>query len=70
MKIKEGEKLPLTEFFYLNSEGLQKIKSTQLFNNQKVIVIGVPGAFTKVCSAEHLPGYVKNFDEAKKKRDY
>ena len=67
MKIREGEKLPLSEFFYIGSDGPQKIKSTNLFENQKSIVIGVPGAFTKVCSAIHLPGYVKNFEEAKKK---
>ena len=67
MKIREGEKLPLSEFFYIDSDGPQKIKSTDLFENQKSILIGVPGAFTKVCSAKHLPGYVKNFEEAKKK---
>jgi peroxiredoxin len=67
MKIKEGDKLPLAEFFYLDDSGPQKIKSDELFNNQKTIVIGVPGAFTKVCSAKHLPGYVTNFKEAKKK---
>ena len=67
MKIKEGDQLPLSEFFYLDSSGPQKIKSADLFKNQKTIVIGVPGAFTKVCSAIHLPGYVKNFEEAKKK---
>ena len=67
MKIKEGNQLPLSDFFYLDSSGLQKIKSVDLFKNQKTIVIGVPGAFTKVCSAKHLPGYVKNFDAAKKK---
>ena len=67
MKIKEGDKLPLSELFYLDSNGVQKIKSTDLFYNQKTIVIGVPGAFTKVCSAKHLPGYVINFEAAKKK---
>jgi peroxiredoxin len=67
MKIKEGEKLPLSEFFYLGNNGPQKIKSTDLFENQKVIIIGVPGAFTKVCSAKHLPGYIKNFEAAKQK---
>ncbi len=67
MKIKEGEKIPLSEFFYLDSEGPQKISSTELLNNQKAIIIGVPGAFTKVCSVKHLPGYVTNFEEAKKK---
>ena len=67
MKIKEGEKLPLADFFYLDTSGLKKIKSSELFNNQRVIIIGVPGAFTKVCSSKHLPGYVANFEEAKKK---
>ena len=67
MKIKKGEKLPSAEFFYLNNTGLQKIKSTELLENQKAIIIGVPGAFTKVCSAKHLPGYVKNYEAAKQK---
>jgi|TARA_B100001063_G_C16697584_1_gene520723 peroxiredoxin len=67
MKIKEGEKLPVSEFFFLDSNGPQKIKSVDLFQNQKAIVIGVPGAFTKVCSAKHLPGYVNNFEAAKQK---
>ena len=67
MKIKEGEQIPESEFFYLDSSGPQKIKSSDLFKNQKAIIIGVPGAFTKVCSAKHLPGYVKNFETAKLK---
>ena len=67
MKIKEGEQLPKSEFYYLDKSGLQKIKSNDLFKNQKTIIIGVPGAFTKVCSAQHLPGYVKNFESAKQK---
>ncbi|MBA1338945.1 MAG: peroxiredoxin 5, atypical 2-Cys peroxiredoxin [Pelagibacterales bacterium] len=68
MKIKEGEKLPVSEFFYLDKENVvQKITSQKLFKNQKAIIIGVPGAFTKVCSTKHLPGYVLNYEEAKKK---
>ena len=68
MKIKIGEKLPLVEFFFLNdNKTLQKISSADLFKNQKTILIGVPGAFTNICSAKHLPGYVRSFEEAKKK---
>ena len=68
MKIKEGDKLPAADFFYLDKDNaIQKIDTNLLFKDQKVIMFGVPGAFTKVCSARHLPGYVKNFDEAKKK---
>ena len=67
MKIKEGDKIPSIDFFYLDEKGPKKIKSTELLNNHKAIIIGVPGAFTKVCSAKHLPGYVNNFEQAQKK---
>jgi peroxiredoxin len=68
MKIKEGDKLPSAEFFYLDKDNaVQKIDTNSLFKDQRVIMFGVPGAFTKVCSTKHLPSYVKNFDEIKKK---
>ena len=68
MKIKIGEKLPSVNLFILDDNNIvQKINSNFIFKNQKAILIGVPGAFTKVCSAKHLPGYVNNFENAKKK---
>ena len=68
MKIKVGDKLPVSEFFYLNQKSeVKKINTSDIFKNQKVILLGMPGAFTKTCSAIHLPGYVKNYDTAKKK---
>ncbi len=68
MKIKVGDKLPLSEFFYLDeNNNVKKINSSSLFKDQKAILIGVPGAFTKVCSAKHLPSFISNFEKAKKK---
>ena len=68
MNIKEGEKLPASEFFYLdNNNVVQTVDTSTLLKGHKAIIFAVPGAFTKVCSAKHLPGYVKNFQEAKKK---
>ena len=58
MKIKVGEKIPTIDFFYIDNSGaVKKVKSTELLAKQKAILIGVPGAFTKVCSTKHLPGY-------------
>ena len=37
------------------------------FNNKKIILFGVPGAFTPTCTNEHLPGYIKHFDSFKLK---
>ena len=68
MKIKVGDKLPVSEFFYLNQKSeVKKISTTDIFKNQKVVLLGMPGAFSKTCSGIHLPGYVKNYETAKKK---
>ncbi len=68
MKIKIGDKLPQNDFFYLDDTNeVKKISTSDLFKDEKIIILGMPGAFTKTCSAIHLPGYVKNYDLVKKK---
>ena len=37
---------------------------------KKVILFGLPGAFTSVCSASHLPGYVSSHESYKAKGIY
>ena len=37
------------------------------FQNKKIILFGVPGAFTPTCSEKHLPNYIKLYDNFKKK---
>ena len=39
----------------------------ELLKNKNIILFGLPGAYTSVCSAKHLPGYVKNFEKYKAK---
>lgn len=34
---------------------------------KKVVIFGLPGAFTPTCSAQHVPGYLKNLDALKAK---
>ena len=68
MKIKIGDKLPQNDFFYLDEKNeVKKITTNDLFKDQKAIILGMPGAFTKTCSALHLPGYIKNYELASKK---
>ena len=67
MKIKAGDKLPGSELFYLDQNNeVKKINILDLCKN-KTIILGMPGAFTKTCSALHLPGYVKHYQQALKK---
>ena len=68
MKIKVGDKLPQNDFFYLDDANeVKKISTNDLFTAEKIIILGMPGAFTKTCSTIHLPGYIKNYNLAKKK---
>ena len=68
MKIKVGDKLPSSKLFYLDQNNdVKKIDVQDLCKDNKTIILGMPGAFTKTCSALHLPGYIKNYDLAKKK---
>ena len=68
MKLKPEDKLPNAELFYLDkNNNVIKIDILDLCKNNKTILLGMPGAFTKTCSALHLPGYIKNYEIALKK---
>lgn len=63
--IKVGEKIPNVNFTIFQDHKIKKISSSELFDNQTVVLFAVPGAFTPTCSEQHLPGYVSNQYEFK-----
>ena len=63
MAIKVGEKIPDIEISCLANGGVEVISSRDLFNERKVVLFSVPGAFTPTCSNVHLPGYVCRFGD-------
>mgnify|MGYP001279995652 FL=1 len=63
MKIKVNDIIPEINFFYISESGPKKISSKELFAGKKVILVGVPGAFTPTCSLEHLPGFIEKKKE-------
>jgi peroxiredoxin len=67
MKIKENDKIPNSEIFILENGEPKKKNIEEILKNKKVIIFGLPGAYTSVCSAKHLPGYVNNHDKFKTK---
>jgi peroxiredoxin len=67
MKIQEKDSISDADIFILeNGEPIKK-NITELLKNKKIILFGLPGAYTSVCSAKHLPGYVKNYEKYKAK---
>ena len=67
MTIKVGDKIPSVVLQQKTADGVQPVKTDDLFKGKKVVLFAVPGAFTPTCSAKHLPGFVQNADKLKQK---
>ena len=67
MKLKVNDEIPDTEIYLLIDGEPQKIKLREVLGRNKIILFGLPGAFTSTCSKLHLPGFVANIDKLKAK---
>ena len=61
MTIQIGDRIPEVVLKYIDN-GVQAIDTPTLFDDAKVVLFAVPGAFTPTCSERHLPGFVEQFD--------
>jgi glutaredoxin/glutathione-dependent peroxiredoxin len=43
------------------------IGTSELFKGKKAVLVAVPGAFTPVCSSQHIPEFIKKHDQLKAK---
>lgn len=41
------------------------VDTAEIFDDKKVVVFALPGAFTPTCSSQQLPGYEEKYDELK-----
>ena len=67
MAIQPGERIPEATLMTMGEKGPVPVSTADVFKGKKVVLFGVPGAFTPTCSKMHLPGYVKEADAMKKK---
>ena len=67
MKIKINDQIPDIEIYQLVNGEPQKSKLMDTLGKEKIILFGLPGAFTSTCSKLHLPGFVKNAENIKEK---
>ena len=67
MKLKINDQIPDTEIFQLVAGEPQKSNLREIIGNGKIILFGLPGAFTSTCSKLHLPGFVAHADKIKAK---
>lgn len=62
MTIKVGDTIPSMKLMTATPDGPKEISTDEIFKGKKVVMFGVPGAFTPTCSMRHLPGFLENAD--------
>lgn len=74
MTIQIGDRLPegtLSEFIETETAGCSLGPNTfqvaELAKGKKIVIFGLPGAFTPTCSAQHVPGYVQHAEALRAK---
>lgn len=65
MSIQIGQTLPDITLYRMGDGGPVSETFDSLFKGQKVVIFGLPGAFTPTCSESHLPGFVVSADKLK-----
>tara|TARA_Y100000588_G_scaffold40070_1_gene38346 strand:+ start:2292 stop:2774 length:483 start_codon:yes stop_codon:yes gene_type:complete len=67
MPLQVGDKVPSVTLYEMGNDGPVAVNTDEFFAGRKVVLFALPGAFTRTCSAQHVPGFVNNADEIKAK---
>ena len=67
MAVKVGDKVPSAVLTEMTADGPKPVSTEDLFKGKKTVLFAVPGAFTPLCSGQHLPGFVQNAQALKAK---
>ena len=62
MNISTNQELPNTTLGQMTVDGLVEVNLLGLTKNKKVILVGMPGAFTQTCTNDHLPSLIRTAD--------
>jgi len=59
MQVSIGDRLPEARFLVIGETGPQEVALAPLLAGRKVVIFGLPGAFTRTCSSAHLPSFMR-----------
>jgi peroxiredoxin len=69
MPISVGDKIPDVTIKTVGPDGPEDISTGDIFSGKRVVLFGVPGAFTPGCSNTHMPGFVIKADKVLERAD-
>ena len=63
MAISVGDKIPSATLRSMGADGPQEHATTDMCAGKKVVIFGLPGAFTGTCTSAHLPSFMRTADQ-------
>lgn len=63
MTIAVGDRIPDVQLKMIDGQGTEVVQTGDVLGKGRVVLFGVPAAFSPTCSDVHLPGYVVRSDE-------
>jgi peroxiredoxin len=67
MAIEVGGRLPEAELVTMGAKGPETVSLSERLKGRKVVLFGLPGAYTGPCSTVHMPSFVRTADEFRAK---
>lgn len=67
MPIQVGDTLPNATLSRMGENGPETVELSSLTTDRKVVLFGLPGAFTGTCSTAHVPSFLRNAEALKAK---
>ena len=67
MAVSVGDRLPEATLYVAGESGPEPRSTADLFGGRKIVLVGMPGAFTPTCHRNHLPGFLDNRDAIRAK---
>ena len=62
MAISQGDKLPDAVLRRMGDNGPEEMTIEALTAGRKIVLFGLPGAFTPTCSSAHVPSFIRTRD--------
>ena len=63
MVISVGDSIRIGSLMIMSSEGREERTSSDIFSGRRIVLFGIPGAFSPSCHRRHLPGFIALSDE-------
>lgn len=63
MAISVGDSLPEATFVKMGDAGPEEVTVSSLTKGRKVVIFGLPGAFTPTCNSAHVPSFMRTKDD-------